>query len=275
MLVRHWISGIGIPGLPQPVAHQADRSVQASVTENGLRSYTTNESNVILQKQETAITRKLAAEYQSKIQDRERELKAESARKLEAALQAKDTELEVLQNRISTLSETCQNKRAENKSLLAGIDTANGDFQQLRTKLLASQQDLHTCKDDLFRLQPMNQAPDTEISNDFESICHEISSWIDGEISRFEKEHTEANADTISANIFNFRGDRDAAWLTATHPNFGEYLVTFKIHQCLQETMFKDNVYLVGLSQGRKEILQTIESGMKELEPPRGKCSKV
>ena len=127
------------------------------------------------------------------------------------------------------------------------------------------------CKDDLFRLQPMSQLPDTEIVKDFESMCQDIISWIDVEISAFEKSHPSAE----SSDIFSVGQSFEATYLLNRFPTFGEYLVRYVIHQCLRTLMFSRSVYLLGLPKETKEYLQAAEERMANLEPPRGILSSI
>ena len=168
-------------------------------------------------------------------------------------------EMEVLKLRL--------NKQETNLDKAMGSKTAaEQEAEQLRSELNATWSQLQVCKDDLFRLQPLAQIPDTEIIKEFESICQDVVSWIDVEISAFEKSHPSAK----SGQIFSGGQSFEATNLLERFSTFGEYLVRSVVHRCLRNTMFSRSVYLLGLPNEIKRYLQAAEERMANLEPPRG-----
>ena len=148
---------------------------------------------------------------------------------------------------------------------------AENRSEQLRSELEITQGQLRLCKDDLFRLQPMAQVPDTEIVKEFGSICQDVIGWIDIEISAFEKSYPSAEPSKI------FSGGRfpNIRYMLEQFPTFGEYWVRYVVHNCLYGTIFSRSVYLLGLPEKTKQCLQAAEERMASLEPPRGLSSLI
>ena len=163
--------------------------------------------------------------------------------------------------------------KGELRSQTAGLDememlkaAAEHKAEQLRSELDATRGQLQLCKDDLFRLQPMAQVPDTEIIKAFESVCQDVISWIDVEISAFEKLYPSAEP----SEIFSGGALPEAIHLLEQYPTLGEYLVRYVVHSSLHETMFSRSVYLLGLPEETKQCLQAAEDRMATFKQSRG-----
>ena len=206
----------------------------------------------------------------------------------ERRVQADDNEVsklerKAIQDRRETLKETEVNFKAHLKEIAVlkgtinrqttSLDKAMGskkaaeqETERLRLELNATRGQLRVCKDDLFRLQPVAQLPDTEIVKEFEALCQDVVSWIDIEISAFEKSHPGAE----SGHIFSGGQLLRVTYLLEHFPTFGEYLVRCVVHECLLDTMFSRSVYLLGLPEEIKQYLRAAEERMANLDPPRG-----
>ena len=164
------------------------------------------------------------------------------------------------------LKDDSKSREADLEQTIRLRTLAEQKWKQLRSELETTQKHLQVCKDDLFRLQPMAQLPDTEIVKEFESTCQDIISWIDVEISAFEKSYPSAEP----GQIFSGGQIPEVDYLLEQHPAFGEHFVRFVIHHCLHDCMFSRSVYLLGLPKEIKQYLQAAEKRKASLEPPRG-----
>ena len=140
------------------------------------------------------------------------------------------------------------------------------ELQRLREKIAASQQELSACKDDLFRLQPIAQTPDSDISKNFDFVCQQIVDWIDGELLGFEH----ANPHLGQKDFFSVGGDIEINRHLQKNIEIGEYLSRYMIHRYLEAKLLGPSCTLLGLARGDQELLQRTERSMAELDPPRG-----
>ena len=140
------------------------------------------------------------------------------------------------------------------------------ELQNLREKVAASQRELSACKDDLFRLQPIAQIPDSDIFKDFDFICQQIVNWIDVELLSFEQ----ANPHLSQEDFFSVGGDMKIARRLQKDTELGEYLSRYMIHRYLEAKLLGQNCSLLGLTKGAYEFLQSTERSMAKLDPPRG-----
>lgn len=193
-----------------------------------------------------------------------------------------------LESKLATLEQRCQDLQAEVARLRMEMTRPLQSMRNLQTKgsqTIATQspdskkgirspkaemdilrKDLDACKDDLFRLQPAAQTPDTEIVNDFDSLAENIHTWIEVEISNFEKTNPKAR----HQKFFSSGGNTEIAKILRKFSPAGEYLVRYEIHRFLQECIMGDDIYLLGLSEEAIETLQIAENSMARLKPPRG-----
>ena len=182
-----------------------------------------------------------------------------------------ETDSRTQQMEMTVLKDLFKNEKAKWDKAMELKATAEQQVEQLRSELESTQRHLQLCKDDLFRLQPMAQMPDTEVVKEFESVCQDVISWIDVEISAFEKTYPNAE----QGQIFSGGAIPEAVYLLEQFPTFGEYWVRFLIHRCLHDNVFSRAVYLLGLPKGTKQYLQAAEESMASLEPPRGTSSLI
>ena len=147
------------------------------------------------------------------------------------------------------------------------VKTNREDAETLVTSLKQSQQELQACRDDLFRMQPSAQVPDSEIVKDFETVCQRVVSWLDEEIDAWVQSHPE----TAPNDLFSVGQDGSAATLLSRHPGAGEYLAQYMIHRFLLKNFWDPNAYLLGVSGNMQQLLKHIQRAMKNSQPPKGK----
>ena len=175
------------------------------------------------------------------------------------------------QKEVTTLQTALKTQKDELDNMMKLKRTAEQKLKQLHSELEITRGQLRLCKDDLFRLQPMAQVPDTEIVKDYDSICQDVICWIDMEVSTFEKTHPKAEL----SDIFSGGAIPEAISMLDQFSTSGEYWVRFVVHYCLHNFLFSRSVYLLGLPKEIKQCLQAAEDRMAKLEPPRGTSSSI
>ena len=139
----------------------------------------------------------------------------------------------------------------------------------LRERVATLEKELQACKDDLFRLQPLSQVPDSTIAQHLEDLNTQICDWIAVEISRSMDEHRQPGDEP---KLFYHGKNRYARAFLADYPESGgEYYVRSVLHHQLQHVLFSDTILLFALDRDFSLFLQSIEHGMSQLEPSRGR----
>ena len=219
------------------------------------------------QTKESELKSEIPKGKQTKPSDQEHRDTSRVVNELNLSLRKKDDEIEQLRHHFHNLSNEHESQGTKLQNLQAMMFGTEGEMRQLRASLAASQQQLSDCRDDLYRLQPTTQIPDSSILADFESLCQLITGWIEGEISRFERAHKPVSSDIIFApGLY-----KHAIRYMQTCPHLGEYIVRYTIHRQLRNKMFNDEVYLLGLTEADKILLRSAEEGMATLQPRKGK----
>ncbi|KAI4268934.1 MAG: hypothetical protein L6R38_007670 [Xanthoria sp. 2 TBL-2021] len=188
---------------------------------------------------------------------------------LDFELQQKKMELSRLEADYNDLLQTHHATIKENHNLKAWTTQLEKDLGATRQKKSSIEHELQACKDDLFRLQPTAQIPDSDIAQSYDDLNEQISSWMEGVIARFEAKYRERHHGPLP-NLFHHGDVTAAADFLADHPMFGgEYLVRCYLQILLQRMVFADNILLHGLNESQTALFRSIEQSMAKSKPPR------
>ena len=182
----------------------------------------------------------------------------------------------ILMDEINKLRRDARCRDDEIISLLKALREHESDFRNLKAwgnkakikmrkdeeTIAAQREKIDAFKDDIFKLQPKDELPDTEFVAVYNSLCDKISTWVDGEIAALEKcpallEHN------IRASRF---GDMLRTW-----PLAGEFLLTAVVHYAIQEEMFSEGILLLGLPRHMSCVLAEIGQCIKNQVDGKGK----
>ena len=149
-------------------------------------------------------------------------------------------------------------------------------------KLQKQNRDLHEnlteCKDDLLRLQPPSQIPDSELAEQYSSLAQHISRWIDDETEDSQGMETcfetLSKAEDLPKSLKPYLTDEHIR-LGKKSPNAQPFIIRFVVHRYLEHHIFGNDVYLFGLDPRSIGLFEGIEQGMQSLEPPRGMSSTL
>ena len=189
----------------------------------------------------------------------------------------RNRELSELRERCSALHKASDEANVERDRALAAkadtmkqVSTLHEEKSSLQERNAALVRELQACKDDLFRMQPMTQVPDSTIAQRFENLDNVICSWIDSEISQYIDEW-ESKYPNVDPKLFHHSGDSAIKTLLAQYPSSGgEHIVRSMIHRQFQKKLFGDRVFLFGLNTHLIDWLKLVEEHMSRLQPPRG-----
>ena len=185
----------------------------------------------------------------------------------DSKFQSQSDEIQELRAHNIRLQQTCISQNDRISDLTQGLEQNQRDLQVLRTQLANTREELSSCKDDIFRMQPVPQIPDTEVTRAFEQVCENVASWVDAELLLFEGAHPDSQPGQLfcggSSHLY-------CANFLQGCPNFGEYLVTYEIHRLLQKSILNSNSYLFGLNQEVTELFKFLESSMSNAKPAKG-----
>ena len=191
---------------------------------------------------------------------------------LQVAFTNSQNEVKELEKRYNALhkSTTARLLRVEG---LRKQSEANTQMALMRVQELT--EELQECKDELFNIQPPNQVADTHIGAEWEALCSGITSWIDdqsGGIDDLRVQLRRLKANEFSEVVDKYWGeDRQlVANHYSRHPNITDGLLRYNVHRLLEDMVFHDRVYMVGLHPRDAKILHRIERLMADMEPQRG-----
>ena len=179
-----------------------------------------------------------------------------------------------------SLSEACDLKQQRLDNAIKTLNQDQDELKKLREKCAGLEgqneclrRDLQHCKDDLFKMQPVAPVADSVISQQYESLSHAISDWVDNEVSRFADEWQRNNGDE-PPEIFQHGGIDLFKEILALYPDSGgEHVIRFVIFFILHKELFDFEIFLFGLPATERDCLKRTGRSMRFSDPPRGKHS--
>ena len=188
--------------------------------------------------------------------------------------------VEGLEDDIAYLKQELTRRKTLVESLTLQTREANDEklaHEATARKLQKQNRDLHEnlteCKDDLLRLQPPSQTPDSELAEQYSSLTQHISRWVDDETEDSLGMETcfegLSKADALPEPLKPYLTDEHIR-LGKKSPNAQPFIIRFVVHRYLENCIFGNEVYLFGLDSRSIELFSGIEKGMHLLEPPRG-----
>ncbi|KAI4226960.1 MAG: hypothetical protein L6R36_002774 [Xanthoria steineri] len=130
--------------------------------------------------------------------------------------------------------------------------------------------ELQACKDDLFKMQPRSEVPDSDVAKAYKELHVNISRWMEGEISHFEANYGKRHPSRTPPNLFNHRDVLEVKQILSDYPTSGgEYIVRCFIQRTLHSLVLSDDILLLGLDEQETALLQRIEQSMGKTKPPR------
>ena len=169
-----------------------------------------------------------------------------------------------------TLRKHYEELEHEHSILKAGKAETDSNMKKVLDENTVLRQSLQHCKDDLFRLQPLSQTSDAEISAHYGALLQQITSFVDGVFSHIDREAEQQKKAGKAPLPSLTMGDRDPEDFVPKFPSAAEYFLRREILRNLQIQLFDESVYLFGLGPAYTHMLQNVENGMSSLEPKRG-----
>lgn len=260
------------PAAPKqvPSSQGASRTSQAATVDAKLRS----ELNVVTKSKEADSERLRSRNnsLENLLRSKEGEIKklreqlSYSTQASKEVIGQKNQELELMHVRYSSLLQSHQSQETNVKNLTSSLSAVEGQLRDANWSWEKTQSELSNCRDELFRMQPLAQVPDSEILHDFETLCQNISNWIDEEISNYESSHPEASPN----QIYSDGGNANLLELLNTFPEAGEHFVRYHVHYHLCQKILRSDLQLLGLTTAVEEAIQSAEESMHHLTPARG-----
>ena len=188
-------------------------------------------------------------------------------------LQLKKTELSQLASDYDHVLRTNHTMLKDNRDLAARMSQLENDLSATQQQNNSIKHELQACKDDLFRMQPSTEIPDSVVAKAYDELQVHISSWLEGEISSFETNYRKRHQGVLP-NLFDHRHEPEVERIITEYPTTGgEYIVRCLIQILLHREIFADSVLLLGLDEETTTLLQRVEQSMSKAKPPRGTVS--
>ncbi|KAL8878706.1 MAG: hypothetical protein Q9192_008385 [Flavoplaca navasiana] len=184
-------------------------------------------------------------------------------------LELKKTELSQLASDYDHVLPINHTMLKDNQDLAARISQLENDLGATLQQNNSIKHELQACKDDLFRMQPSTEIPDSVVAKAYDELQVHISSWLEGEISSFEINYRKRHQGALP-NLFDHQNQSRVKHIMTDYPTAGgEYIVRCYIQIMLHKEILADSVLLLGLDERETTLLQGIEQSMSNAKPPR------
>ncbi|KAL8896795.1 MAG: hypothetical protein Q9207_007533 [Kuettlingeria erythrocarpa] len=187
--------------------------------------------------------------------------------------------VEMLEDHIGHLKHQLEKTKLHMDQLTFQTREANEEKAAYETKLQSLQKqnnrlndDLTECRDDILRLQPPSQIPDSKIAEEFNNLYQQIASWVDDEAEdslSMEARLGSLLADKDAPELLKSILDNDLIRATRKYPDAEPLILRYIIQIHIYRCILADDLYLFGLDEHNETILRSIAHAMEALEPKR------
>lgn len=189
--------------------------------------------------------------------------------------------VDMLDEHINHLKHQLEKKQLHMDQLTFQTREANEEKANYESKLQTLQkqnarlnEDLTECRDDILRLQPPSQIPDSKIVDEYANVYQQIASWVDDEAedsSAMETQLEKILTDKDAPQLLKTCLDSDIIRATRKHSDAEPLILRYVIQTHLHQRILAEDLYLFGLDDHSVTLLRTIAHSMEDLEPKRGK----
>ncbi|KAF7511581.1 hypothetical protein GJ744_004169 [Endocarpon pusillum] len=177
-----------------------------------------------------------------------------------AELKSTVQERDALRNRLTEYERREQSKNGE-------LVQAKADIQHLKKCL-------DDCKERIFKMQPLEHLTDSEIAEQYRTLCDSISDWTDSQFGDYDNPlgmldacfATETPTKLIHAYLI-----RDGLMeVVKKCPTAAFPIITYLIHRHVYQSVLRENLCFPGLDPQCEDFVFFMANAMKNNEPRRG-----
>ena len=171
--------------------------------------------------------------------------------------------------------EFCEKTNKDVKDANDRGSAAEEEERKWKLKAKELSDELSQCKDELFSLQPQWGASDTQIGSDWDSLCEQITRWVDDE-AEFTNElltqltELKQRGYLTSVILKYWAPDRQLIVNRYELNDDLDWLVRYNIHCLLESFIFNETVCLFGLTEEDSRLIKSMEKSLSTLKPQRG-----
>ncbi|KAL9031251.1 MAG: hypothetical protein Q9196_000719 [Gyalolechia fulgens] len=179
--------------------------------------------------------------------------------------------MDIVRTGLADANSTIQDEQDKNRDLQDEIKSLKAELRKSNREIKKLSIENEAVKVDLFRQQPISQAPDSRITDMYQGLQDKISSWIDTEIKAIEDGGVASNEElNLSFNPSGRASPEDAKFLARGFAFGGEYLLQSIVQHKLHELLYSDDMIYFALANDEAVFLHSVEQGLTVLDPPRG-----
>lgn len=153
----------------------------------------------------------------------------------------------------------------------------SGEILQAKADIQHLEKCLDGCKEQIFKMQPLQHMTDSEIADQYRLLCESISDWTDNHFGDCENSFgrlQECCGEEISGKLIHKYLVQDGQInVVRKYPLAGSTMITFLIHRHLYQSILRENLCYPSLDEKCEDFVSFMENEMRHNEPRRGKCT--
>ncbi len=150
----------------------------------------------------------------------------------------------------------------------------NGDLVQAQAEIRHLKDCLDDCKERIFKMQPLEHMTDTDIAEQYRSLCESVADWTDTRFGDFDhpfsRLHTCMGREVPAKLIHDYLIQGKKMELAQKYPSAGCTMITFLICRHLYQTILRETLCYPSLDPQCEEFVSFIANAMRQNEPRRG-----
>ena len=178
-----------------------------------------------------------------------------------------ESEISKTQRDLENANESLQVCQLENTSLVTERDLANIEVERAYSNL-------ESCKDKLFRMQPRDHTPDSQVSSQYSLLCEAIGDWAEqfGDLENPLEAVRRFKWGPIQEDmIVKYLATDGYLDIIDNYPKAGILVAGYFMLRHMYHVALDPEKHYPGMPEVYEGFLSALECGMKNLEPRRGK----
>jgi flagellar motility protein MotE (MotC chaperone) len=204
------------------------------------------------------------------IQKSEADKSATLASSLKKQAQSTELELQKAGHNIKKLRAQLAEAEKHAQSKHGQLIQAESDMQHLRACL-------DECKDRIFKMQPVEHMTDSQIAEQYVTLCDAVSDWTDKQFGDLDDPLAAidmAMQREEAADVFDrFLVSDGGLQIAMTYPTTSCIMLTAFVHLFLHCNILHSKIFFPGLRPAWNELVTFVENGMRNIQPTRGKTA--
>ncbi len=150
----------------------------------------------------------------------------------------------------------------------------NGELVQAKSDIQHLEKCLDDCKERIFKMQPLEHLTDSEVAEQYRTLCESISDWTDSQFGDYDIPLSMLEAcfgtGTPARLVHAYLVPDRLMEVAKKYPNAACPIITYLIHRHVDQSILREDLCFPGLDPTCEEFVSFMANAMKNNKPSRG-----